>query len=245
MTEPTTAVEKYLSDAFQRRAVYLRVGAVCAMVGTLGYLVAFVLHGDLPDQTTESLLTFIADRPWALHHFLIICCFLLWLAGLSGLAYSLTRAGAWVLGRLGQGAALLGMAVLLWHYNIDGPALEGVADAWVDAEGAQRAVLLERGTILADATTGMFPLYVALLLGLPFLLFGLALVIERQYPTWLGWVAAAAGGLAFAVGASNFAGFTLLPMSLFVLTVFMLDFWMLAVARLMWRHGSRRHDLDG
>ena len=221
-----------------RRIAFLRVGAVCAIVGTIGYLVAFLLHGDLPDQTTESLLTFIAERPWAFHHLVISLCFLLWLAGLSGLAYSLTPGTAWVLGRLGQGSALLGMAVLLWHYNIDGPALEQVADAWAASDGAEKATHLERGTILATATSAMFPLYVALLLGLPFVLFGLAVVYSDDYPSWLGWIATAAGALAFAVGATNFAGFDALPMNLFVASVLVLDIWMIAIGRLMWRRAA-------
>jgi hypothetical protein len=219
---------------------------VSALVGTLGYIVAFVLHGDLPDQTTESLLTFIADRAWALHHLLIVFCFLLWLAALSGLSYSFTGGTAWVFGRLGQTTAVLGVAVLLWHYNIDGPALERVADAWVEAEGREKSVLLERGTILTEATSGMFPLYVALLLGLTFVLFGIAVVSSDEYPSWLGWIGAAAGALAFVVGSTNFAGFDILPMNLFVLTVFLLDFWMIAVGRLMWHRGARlRSALSG
>lgn len=238
MTETVTTPDLQ-TTVQERRATYLRIGAVCALVGTLGYVVALVLHGDLPDQTTESLLTFIADRPWALHHLLIVFCFLLWLAALSGLAYSFTGATAWVLGRLGQTAAVLGMAVLLWHYNIDGPALEHLSDAWVAAEGAEKSVLLERATILTHATAGMFPLYVALLLGLPFVLFGLAVVSSDEYPSWLGWIGAAAGALSLAVGSTNFAGFDILPMNLFVLTVLLLDFWMIAVGRLMWRRGAR------
>lgn len=238
MTELITA-QDLVAGLRDRQATFLRAGAVCAVAGTLGYIVAFVLHGDLPDQTTESLLTFIAERPWALHHLLINFCFLLWIAALAGLAYSFTSGLAWVLGRLGHTMALLGMAVLLWHYNIDGPALEHVADAWVDAAGADKAVLLERGTILAEATTGMFPLYVALLLGLPFLLFGLAVVNSKEYPSWLGWIGFVAGGTAFVVGAINFAGFDMLPMNLFVFVVLLLDFWMIAIGRLMWRHGSR------
>ncbi|MEB3370090.1 hypothetical protein [Saccharopolyspora mangrovi] len=238
MTETLTARD-LLTSIQDRRATYLRFGAVCALVGTLGYVVAFVLHGDLPDQSTESLLTFIADRPWALHHLLIAFCFLLWIGALSGLSHSFTGGKAWVLGRLGQTTSVLGMAVLLWHYNLDGPALEHVADAWVEAEGVEKAVLLERGTILTEATSGMFPLYVALLLGLPFVLFGLAVVCSDDYPSWLGWVGAAAGGLAFAVGSSNFAGFEVLPRNLFVLSVLLLDFWMIAVGLLMWRRGAR------
>lgn len=227
-----------VAEVRARREVFLRVGAVSAIVGTAGYLVAFLLHGDLPDQTTESLLTFIAQRPWALHHLVITGCFLLWTVALAGLAYSLTGSMAWVLGRLGLGSAMLGMTVLLWHYNIDGPALEQVADAWVAAEGVEKATYLERGTILTTATSAMFPLYVALLLGLPFLLFGLAVVFSGDYPAWLGWVGTTAGALAFVVGTTNFAGFDLLAINLFVISVFVLDFWMIAMGRLMWRRAA-------
>ncbi|MER7077433.1 hypothetical protein SAMN02982929_06506 [Saccharopolyspora kobensis] len=238
MAEPI-AVQDLLLNLRSRRVAFSRAGAVCGLVGTLGYLVAFLLHGDLPDQTTESLLTFIADRPWALHHLAIVFCLLLWVAALAGLAHSLSGGIAWVLGRMGQGVAMLGMAVLLWHYNIDGPALEGLADAWIRAEGAEKAVLLERATILVAATSGMFPLYVALLLGLPFLLFGLALVKSEGHPSWLGWTGAAAGAIAFAVGVANFTGFDVLPMNAFVVSVFLLDLWMLAVARNLWRDAAR------
>jgi hypothetical protein len=228
-----------LAEQRAREVSFLKIGSGCAVVGTAGYLVAFLLHGDLPDQTTESVLRFIAPRPWASHHLAIVACFLLWLAALTGLANSLAGGTAWVLGRLGQVSAILGTTVLLWHYNIDGPALEQVAEAWATSTGTERAIQLERGTILLLATSGMFPLYVALLLGLPFVLFGMAVVFSRNYPSWLGWVAIAAGTLALLVGTTNFADLDLLPMSLFVLTVLVLDFWMLAIARLMWRRAVK------
>lgn len=237
MTQP---VPDHRSTAeADRRDVFLRVGSACALVGTLGYVVAFLLHGDLPDQTTQSLLSFIAERPWALHHLLIELCLLLWLAALAALAYSLTSSVAWVLGRLGLGSAMLGMTVLLWHYNIDGPALEQVADAWVASDGAAKATHLERATILTTATSAMFPLYVTLLLGLPFVLFGLAVVLSDDFPSWVGCVGTVAGFLAVVVGATNFVGLDVLPMNLFVLSVLFLDFWMLAMGRLMW-HQARR-----
>jgi hypothetical protein len=227
-----------LAELRAREVSSLKIGAGCAVVGTAGYIVAFVLHGDLPDETTESVLQFIAPRPWAFHHLAIIACLLLWLAALTGLATSLTGGTAWVLGRLGQASALLGTTVLLWHYNIDGPALEEVADAWAASSGAEQATELERGTVLLLATSGMFPLYVALLLGLPFVLFGMAVVLSTTYPSWLGWVAVAAGALALLVGTTNFAGTDMLPMGLFVIAVLVLDFWMLATARLMWRRAT-------
>lgn len=235
----TVDITDVLGGLRERQVSFLRIGAVCASVGTLGYLVAFLLHGNLPDETTESVLTFIAARPWSLHHFAIVVCFLLWAAALGGLGQSLTGGAAWVAGRLGQVGFVLGLTVLLWHYNIDGPALEQVADAWSTTSGAEQAAHLERGTVLLLATAAMFPLYVTLLLGVPFVLFGIAVVLDRNYPTWLGWLGVAAGGLASVVGATNFVGLDLLPRELFVLPVFVLDFWMLALARLMWRRARQ------
>lgn len=218
----------------------MRVGAVCALVGSLGYLVALLLHGDLPDQTTQSVLTFIAGRAWAFHHLLIVFFLMLWVAALGALAHAFVDSLSWVLGRLGTGAAVLGLAVLLWHYNIDGPALEQVADAWTGAEGAARAAELERGRVLLAATSGMFSLYVALLLGLPFVLFGVAVARDRQFPTWLGWTGLVAGSLALAVGATNFAGTRLLPMQLFVVSALVLSLWMFALGLWMWRRARGR-----
>ncbi|TDD41553.1 hypothetical protein [Saccharopolyspora elongata] len=233
------ATENQLATEVRAREVtFLRFGAVCAVVGTVGYLVAFLLHGNLPDETTESLLTYIARRPWALHHMAIVFCFLLWIVALTGLAQSLKRSGAWVLGRLGLGCAMLGMGVLLWHYNIDGPALEQVADAWAASSGAEQAVHLERGTVLTMATNAMFPLYVTLLLGLPFILFGIAIVLSTNYPSWLGWIAAAAGAVSFIAGTTNFVGLDVLPIELFVITVFVLDVWMIVIARVMSRRAA-------
>lgn len=229
-----TAVKDDVLLEQSRRVALLRIGAISGLVGAIGYLLAFLLHGNLPDETTESVLRFMSTRPWAAHHLAMILCFMLWLAALIALANSLNAGASWALGRLGQTSAIIGLVVLIWHYNIDGPALEQVADAWAASDGDQRALHLERGTILLQATTNMFPLYVALWLGLPFILFGLAMVHSADYPSWLGWVGASAGTLSFVVGLTNFAGLELLPRELFVVSVFALVGWMLGLARRMW-----------
>lgn len=228
----------------EQRNALLRIGAVCAIVGTPGYLVLFLSHGDLPDETTESALAWIAEKPLSALHLGIILCFLLWVGALIALASSLVGGTSWALGQLGSAAAIVGLTLLAVHYRIDGPALEEVADAWAGATGAERARLLDRGELVLLMTGGGFPLYVALLLGLPFLLFGLAVVFSSNYPSWLGWLGTVAGALAFLVGTINFVGVDFPPIQLFVLSVFLLDVWMIAVGVLMWRRvasGFREH----
>jgi hypothetical protein len=223
------------ASADERHNALLRIGAVCAITGTLGYLALFLLHGDLPDQTAESALSWVAQRPFSLLHLGIILCSLLWVGAFIALASSLVDASSWALGRLGSASAVIGATLLAVHYRIDGPALEEVADAWVVATGAERERLLERGELVLLMTGGGFPLYVAVLLGLPFLLFGLAVVLDSNYPSWLGWLGAIAGAGAFVVGTVNFAGFEFLPIQLFVPFLFLVDLWMLVMGALMWR----------
>lgn len=211
---------------------------MCAIVGTIGYLVLFLLHGDLPDQTPESALAWVADRPFSLLHMGIILCSLLWVGAFIALASSFVDATSWALGRLGSAAAVIGATLLAVHYRIDGPALEEVADAWAAAEGEERAELLKDGELVLLMTGGGFPLYVALLLGLPFLLFGLAVLFGNAYPSWLGWLGAVAGAGAFIVGVANFSGFGFPPIESFVLFVFLADLWMLIMGTQMWRRST-------
>lgn len=221
-----------------QRTALLRIGAICAVTGTLGYLALFLSHGDLPDQTAESALAWVAGKPLAALHLGIILCFLLWVGALIALGSSLVEGTSWALGQLGSAAAVVGATLLAVHYRIDGPALEQVADAWAGAAGAEREQLLARGDLVILMTGGGFPLYVALLLGLPFILFGIAVILSSAYPSWLGWLGAGAGAVAFVVGTTNFVGLEFPPIQLFVLSVFLLDVWMIAMGVLMWRRAT-------
>ncbi len=230
----------------ERQNALLRIGSVCAIAGTIGYLALFLLHGDLPDQTAETALSWVAERPLPLLHLGIILCVLLWVAALIALASSLRDATSWALGSLGSASAVLGATLLAVHYRIDGPALKQVADAWASATGTEQEQLLDRGELVILMTGNGFPLYVALLLGLPFLLFGLAMISSSSYPSWLGWIGLIAGANAFIVGTTNFIELKFLPIQLFVASVFLLDLWMIITGVLMWRRApSGRQKLAG
>jgi hypothetical protein len=51
------------SDSLVDERQVLTLGGVLAVVGGLGYFIALLFHGDLPDQTTEIALTHIAGAP--------------------------------------------------------------------------------------------------------------------------------------------------------------------------------------
>src|SRR5690606_15380107 len=64
-----------------------KAGAVLAVVGGLGYFVGLLLHGDLPDQTTEIALSHIASRPeWRVLKLILTASVVCWVGAYVALA---------------------------------------------------------------------------------------------------------------------------------------------------------------
>lgn len=89
---------------------------------------------------------------------------------------------------------MIGVAVFIVDYSIDGYSLKIIADDWAVRSGsAAEAKLLVadavlgvlRGTVLSSLTW---------LFGLPFLVLGLAIVQDAAYSRWFGWIPAVTGG---------------------------------------------------
>ena len=105
---------------------------------------------------------------------------------------------------------------------------------------SQQAELVRVARAVAAATHGPSLVAMAALVGLPLLLFGIAIVLD-EYPSWLGWAGIVIGGIT-AVGA---VGLFLLP-SLFpgfllygVLGSVVAQLWLLAIGIVMLRAGHR------
>jgi hypothetical protein len=62
-TQGNSASEGADMEAVIRERQVLKLGGALAMMGGFGYFITLLLHGDLPDQTTEIALSHIADRP--------------------------------------------------------------------------------------------------------------------------------------------------------------------------------------
>ncbi|MFW6202105.1 MAG: hypothetical protein ACOC8B_05975 [Gemmatimonadota bacterium] len=223
-----------------RERVGLRVGGALAIVGGLGYFVVLLLHGDLPDQTTATALEHIAGRPeWPLLKLSLIAFVLCWAGAFHLLADSLSDATSRVLGRLAAIVVLLGAALVLVEYSILGYGVKNVADAWATATGPDQESLLLVGEALLGVTGGLFLNFIAWLIGLPYLLMGLAVARDDGYPAWLGWLAAAAGAGALFSGATRFLGMEIVPFPvLYGAFVVPLTLWLAAVGVLMWRRAG-------
>lgn len=220
----------------------LRTGAVCAITGTLANVAATAGHGDLPEAGAAAELAFVADRAsWSHVHLLSIVGVLLWLAAFVALDQSMRHTPAAVLGRLAVACASVGASVHVVFFSIDGYALKRTADAWAAATGPEQADLLEAGHLVLLLQNSQFVSAIAFMLGLPFVLIGLAVAFSRSYPAWLGWVAVLAGLGSLVTGTTRFVGLDqLIPDPVFF-PAFALpaSSSIAALGVLMWRRADR------
>lgn len=219
----------------------LRLGAVSAVLGTVANVIASVGHGDLPETGTRAALGFVAARDtWSLVHLTSIFAVLLWLVAFVALSNSMPRGAAWLLARFGLVSILVGAAVHVVFFSIDGYALKVAADAWAAASGPERESLLRAGDLVLLLQNSQFVSAITLVLGLPFVLFGLSVAFSSTYPGWLGWVGAAAGAGAFFTGVTRFVRLELVPDPvLFGVFGLGVSLWMAAMGALMWKRAGK------
>lgn len=215
----------------------LKFGGALAVIGGLGYFVTLLLHGDLPDQTTEIALEHIAGRPeWRALKLTLIACVLCWIGAFTALARSLPQGLSSLLGRWAVSISIVGAGIVVVEYAIIGHALKDVAVAWLASPATDTEATLRMADVMLAITGGLFHSFVAWMLGLPYVLLGVAVVVGDGYPRWLGWVAIVAGSGALLAGTTRFLGFGLVPYPLlyggFVIP---LCLWLAAMGVLMWR----------
>jgi hypothetical protein len=228
-------------EVLVRERQVLKLGGMLAIVGGLGYFLTLLVHGDLPDETTAIALQHIAGRPeWPMLKLALITSIMLWAGAFIALASSLSRGASWLLGGMAAACVLVGAAAVVVEYSILGFGVKRLADAWLIAPEADREHHLRVAESLFAVAGGLFHSFVAWLLGLPYVLIGLAIALDGRYPRWLGWLAVAGGAGALTAGVTQFLGFDLVPYPLlyggFVIP---LNLWLAWMGITMWREVER------
>src|SRR3989442_16001371 len=109
----------------------LNVGAILLILGSVVVFIARIAHGDLPTDTGEEALSYVAAFPlYPLVHFGDWLGVLVWTGGLVALAGSFRRPVASAFGCLGVARVLVGAAVHIAEFSIDGYALPTLANTW-------------------------------------------------------------------------------------------------------------------
>lgn len=236
--------------ARERRA-FLKIGSVCAIVGTGAYAVSSALHGSLTgSEGAEVFFRHVLQRPyWDLIHLGYMLAIVCWLGTFITVARSLGTSendpsSSSLFGRFAVASLTVGAALTCLHFSIDGYVLTELADDWANASPQEREAIVQMGDFVhALLRTPLFVMEPILLFGLPCALIGLGIAIDRTYPTWLGWAGFAVGLTIFVTGATWFVDLRIVPDLMLFAVLLPLEWsWLLALGVVMWRQSNAISD---
>lgn len=218
---------------------FLRIGALCVIVGSVAVFVFRAAHGDLPTGTPEAALRFVASHPnYRGVHLGANLGVLVWVGGLVALASALTQPVAWFLGRLGVASALVGAAIYIVDFTIDGFGLNLLADTWVATSPAGQADAERIVEVAFVVLWGTSLISISILWGVTLVLFGLA-VAREGYPSWLGWTGLVVGTATFAALTTQLLQPGLVPgLLVYAALPSAAQLWSLALGIAMWRRAA-------
>jgi hypothetical protein len=221
----------------------LKLGAVCAVLGGLAIAGFRLLHGDLPAADPPAALAFITRHPfYAGIHIGTILGVLVWAGGIVTLSGTLTSGQAGILGRVGTASVLVGAAVFIVDFSIDGVAGQDLATAWQAAAPTARPALELAARTTFTILRGTSLTSILILWGIPLLLLGRALLLEA-YPAWLSWTGMAIGAVTIPAALALLLREDLFPGVLLygLLISIAVPLWSLALGQAMWRRATATH----
>jgi hypothetical protein len=229
----------HADDPGDRRSA-LRTGAVSIVVGSLAFGGFRIAHGDLPADDAPAALAFIHHHPlYESIHLGTILGVLALIGGFVALSSTLDQPRTRLLGQWATASALVGAAIFIVDFTIDGVAGHDLATRWADAAPADQANLVHAAQTAFTILRGTSLTSLIVLLGLPLALFGLAL-IRQDYPAWLGY-----GGIVLGAATTIAAGLLLFQPTLFdgvllygLLASIAVPLWGLALGAIMWRRAA-------
>ena len=215
----------------------LRIGAVVAVVGAVLLFVSTLLHpfeAD-PNDALAAFREYAADRLWIASHLGQFLGVAFMVAALVALSRTLAEgaAGAW--SRIGVAGAVASLAVAAVLQAVDGVALKFMVNEWAAAPAEQQQSLFQAALGVRQIEIGLASM-MSLLFGLTVTAYGVATLLGRTYPHWLGWVGII-GGVGTSAGgvAQAYTGFSGLAMAISMPASLLILLWMIAAGVSMWR----------
>ena len=221
-----------------------RIGAACAVTGSVLLLVGTYLHpmrAD-PNNAVAAFTEYAADRLWVASHLTQLAGVMLMVAALLILAQRLGARSGTVWSRLAAGGAIASLAITTALQAVDGIALKAMVDSWAVAPAAHKDITFHAALAVRQVEIGLASMS-SLLFGLTVVVYGAALLRDRTYSKWVAGIAIV-GGVPTAIAGlvMAYTGFSELAMSINMPAGFLLLLWMLSLGVLMWRRGGSLSD---
>ena len=221
-----------------------RVGGAVAVIGAVMAVIGNVAH---PREKASNLghpapyvKVITGSDIWLLAHIDLILVSLFFLGGWVALTRALHGSPGEGLARIGLAFAIVDTAMHTVTLTIDGVVMKSAADAVVQASAGGQTPGLEGFSALFYLLFGLFHAWVVVWGG-TFMFFGLAVLVSRRFPTWLGYVALV-GGIGLSIvgmvdlsrGVSEITFLILFPWLAGTLSV-----WVATIGIHLWRDAGR------
>jgi Inner membrane component of T3SS, cytoplasmic domain/Domain of unknown function (DUF4386) len=183
------------------------VGLVLALGAGVLAVVANLLHPQPdPDDTNvvAFLETIVPSSGWVVLHLVTLLSIMLGCLAAVLLYRSLAgRAGA-LLARMGIVLLVIATAMAGVWMILDGIAMKAIADDWAESTGAAQLADERAAVAIEHFILALFSAWLVTWQGLPFILFGLALVRDGRFPAWLGALGVPIGAFSLVLGLVQF-----------------------------------------
>lgn len=220
----------------------LRIGGACAILGAVVSVAAGAAVGNVTSAYgTEAVLNTVAARPawyWPTGHLGFIAGALLWVGAFIAFIQYAAPGASRALGRLASASAVVGASIHALDSSLSGYGLNSIARARVGAPAGERADLVEAGRLLLSILDGTWAGVLTFFHGVPFVLIGMAVMLDSRLPAWFGSIAILAGLGSIAAGVAGFLDASAFPESLFIFFAVIVSLWMVALGAMMWRRAG-------
>ena len=207
-----------------------RIGPIAAILGVGFLYVGTYLHpmSADPNVPLAAFAEYAADHHWVASHLMQLLGVLLMAAALVLLSRRMANGPAADWAVLGMIGAVASMAVASALQAVDGVALKATVNSWAASPEPGRTAIFQAAFAVRQIEIGLASI-TGLLFGLTFSIVGIALLVDRRFPRWLG-VFAIAGGVPTAIAGTVIAytGFSGLAMEINMPSNLALLVWMIA-----------------
>lgn len=222
-----------------------RLGAICAITGSVLLFTGTLLHpmGADPNEAVAAFAEYAADHMWVASHLTQLAGVAFIAAALLLLAQQLRVGSAAAWAGIASGGATASLAVAVALQAVDGVALKFMVDAWAAAPSAQKEGIFRAAFAVRQIEMGLASM-LGLSLGLTVTLYGVALLVDRKYPKWVGGLAILGGVPTMAAGIGiAYSGFSGMAMTINMPASSLLLVWMIILGGCMWRRGRVRQEV--
>ena len=213
-----------------------KICAVAAIAGAVTLFVGTFLHpaNADPNDPLAAFTEYAADGTWIASHLLQLLGVILIVVALVVLSRLMSNGGGASWAYLGAVGAVSTLSVAGATQAVDGIALKRMVDSWAAASGADKEILFLATVAVRQIEIGLASI-LALMFGMTVTIYGVALVSDRSFPKWLGWLAILGGiPISMAGIVMAYTGFSNSAMTINLSGSSIALVWMLVVGVWMW-----------